>query len=55
VVHVGLNDGLTSTLPKAIGFSTIEILGEADYNALVDGSATIATVLYIVTPEPDPE
>jgi hypothetical protein len=55
VVHVGLNDGLTSTLPNAIGFSTIQIIGEGDYEALVDATATIATVLYIVTPDPEPD
>jgi len=52
-LHVMKSDGRVSTLPNAIGFTTIQIIGEGDYAALVAATATIATVLYIVTPDPE--
>jgi hypothetical protein len=53
VVYVGTNDGKVAGLPRAIGFSQIEVLEQAAYDALVDATATISTVLYIVTPDPE--
>jgi hypothetical protein len=53
VVYVGTNDGSVTNLPKAIGFAAIQVLEQGDYDALVDATATIATTLYIVTPDPE--
>lgn len=53
VVYVGTVDGLTSTLPKAVGFTSIQALSQGDYDALLAATATISTVLYVVTPDPE--
>jgi hypothetical protein len=53
VCYVGLNSGGAAVLPRATGFSEIVILGQDEYDALVDATATIATTLYIVTPDPE--
>jgi hypothetical protein len=52
-VHVMQADGRVSTLPTAGGFSRIEVLSQDAYDALVAGTATISTVLYVVTPNPE--
>jgi hypothetical protein len=49
--YVMRQSGTPSTLPTANGFDRIETLSESDYASLVAATATIATVLYIVTPE----
>lgn len=52
VLYVGLNTGKASTLPRAIGFSSIEALTQGQYDSLISATATSSTVLYIVTPDP---
>jgi len=52
VMYVGTNDGKTGTIPGAVGFSKIVSLSQGEYDGLVASTATISTVLYIVTPDP---
>jgi hypothetical protein len=49
VAHVMRADGRVSTLPTAKGFSSIEVLSQDAYDALVSATATISTTLYVVT------
>jgi hypothetical protein len=51
-LHVMQADGRVSTLPTAKGFSRIEIISQSAYDSLVASTATISTVLYIVTEDP---
>jgi hypothetical protein len=53
IMYVGTADGSASVLPKAVGFSSIQALSQGDYDALVAATATISTVLYVVTPDPE--
>jgi hypothetical protein len=53
LVYVGTNDGKVTNLPNALGFSTIQVLDQSAYDALVAATATISTTLYIVTPNPE--
>ena len=49
VMYVGLNTGLPSTIPAAVGFSKIVTLTETEYGDITPD----ATTLYIVTPDPE--
>jgi hypothetical protein len=52
-VHVMKSDGRVATLATAGGFSRIEAISQSEYDALVSATATISTVLYVVTPDPE--
>lgn len=47
VMYVGMNSGLPSTIPAAVGFNKIVTLTQSAYDAL---TPKVATTLYIVTP-----
>jgi hypothetical protein len=52
VIFVGRNDGEAATVPSIEGGANkIVVIADADYQALVDATATISTTLYIVTPD----
>jgi hypothetical protein len=50
--HIMRDNGSISTLPVAEGFNSIRTLSQSQYDALVAATATISTVLYVVTPDP---
>jgi hypothetical protein len=53
VLYVGANSGSYSTVASIEGANKIVVIEEAEYQALVDATATISTTLYIVTPAPE--
>jgi hypothetical protein len=46
-------NGNVAKLPTAKGFSSIEVLPQSQYDALIAATATISTVLYVVTEDPE--
>jgi hypothetical protein len=54
-LYVGTTGGAAGVVPGAVGFNQIVSLSQTSYDGLVAATATISTVLYIVTPDPEPE
>jgi len=52
-LHVGRDNGTSSMVPGADGITRVVRLNQSAYDALVSATATISTVLYVVTPDPE--
>jgi hypothetical protein len=51
VMYLGKSDGTAAAVPAIEGANKIVVIGESAYSTLLDNTATVATTLYIVTPE----